>query len=454
MVSPVKNHIVTTVLLMLVSFYFLSVDVLADKAAASLPDSNILFPLHVAYLFVMAGGFLIFSMTYRPAEKAGKATAVMTAVCAAGLASMFGFILIHVQWAFIACVMICLFTAGMIGAGIYYYSAMALKGSGCTGRVCGIGIGGAAVLQIVLISVSLPLMVEAVVLTAALAAAGCILMTHEKAGTSKCSSGNGNIKKTGKPADRTVMFMILTVAVISVMGGINDGVLSMMNAEGDLELYSFPRLFFLVGVVAAGYIADYKNRRYLPISILVIMLCAVVGIMFMNNTATLNINACIYSLFAGFAIIYFTVPFFDMAAVSRDPALWAGMGRVVRLIFLALGTVLMEAVLKDLAFTVTIIVFVILAVVLVLLLWAAGMLMPPGRQTAGHRDIGSFCRDHGFTKREIEIFSMVYNGASTAEAAEKLFLSEKTVRNHISNMLAKTETRSRAEMFALAGREG
>ena len=48
------------------------------------------------------------------------------------------------------------------------------------------------------------------------------------------------------------------------------------------------------------------------------------------------------------------------------------------------------------------------------------------------------------TKREKEIFSLLVENKTTKEIAEKLFISEKTVRNHISNTMQKLSVKGRA----------
>ncbi len=47
------------------------------------------------------------------------------------------------------------------------------------------------------------------------------------------------------------------------------------------------------------------------------------------------------------------------------------------------------------------------------------------------------------TKREQEIFSLLINNYSTKEIAKKLYISEKTVRNHISNVMQKLGVKNR-----------
>lgn len=48
------------------------------------------------------------------------------------------------------------------------------------------------------------------------------------------------------------------------------------------------------------------------------------------------------------------------------------------------------------------------------------------------------------TPREKEIFELLIENHSTKEIAKKLKISEKTVRNHISNVMQKMNTKGRA----------
>jgi DNA-binding NarL/FixJ family response regulator len=54
------------------------------------------------------------------------------------------------------------------------------------------------------------------------------------------------------------------------------------------------------------------------------------------------------------------------------------------------------------------------------------------------------------TEREREVLGLVARGADNATIARRLFLSEKTVRNHVSACLTKLQVASRAEAVALA----
>lgn len=58
------------------------------------------------------------------------------------------------------------------------------------------------------------------------------------------------------------------------------------------------------------------------------------------------------------------------------------------------------------------------------------------------------------TQREVEVLKEVATGKRNRQIAEDLFISEKTVKNHISNILFKLEVNDRTEAAMLAARQG
>jgi DNA-binding NarL/FixJ family response regulator len=60
----------------------------------------------------------------------------------------------------------------------------------------------------------------------------------------------------------------------------------------------------------------------------------------------------------------------------------------------------------------------------------------------------------GLTLRELQILSLLTQGLSNTEIADRLARSEKTVEHHVSAVLRKLDARSRGEAVAAAGRLG
>ena len=61
---------------------------------------------------------------------------------------------------------------------------------------------------------------------------------------------------------------------------------------------------------------------------------------------------------------------------------------------------------------------------------------------------------HFLTPRELELFKLLISNESTKTIANKLKISEKTVRNHISNVIGKLGVSSRTQAIILLAKSG
>jgi two-component system response regulator DesR len=62
--------------------------------------------------------------------------------------------------------------------------------------------------------------------------------------------------------------------------------------------------------------------------------------------------------------------------------------------------------------------------------------------------------DSPLSSREAEVLLAASDGSSAAEVAQRLFLSEGTVRNHLSAGIQKLNTRNRMEAVRIAREKG
>jgi len=63
-------------------------------------------------------------------------------------------------------------------------------------------------------------------------------------------------------------------------------------------------------------------------------------------------------------------------------------------------------------------------------------------------------KDLGITKRELEILELIAQGMSNREIAEKLFVSENTVKTHSSRLLDKLSAKRRTQAVQIAKEMG
>lgn len=57
--------------------------------------------------------------------------------------------------------------------------------------------------------------------------------------------------------------------------------------------------------------------------------------------------------------------------------------------------------------------------------------------------------DHGLSRREAELMELIVLGRTNREIAQTLYISEKTVKNHVNHIYAKLSARNRAEVIAV-----
>ena len=63
-------------------------------------------------------------------------------------------------------------------------------------------------------------------------------------------------------------------------------------------------------------------------------------------------------------------------------------------------------------------------------------------------------KEDGLTEREREVLELIGNGMTNKEIAKKLFLSEKTVKNHLNNIFKKIEVSDRTNAALYAVKNG
>jgi NarL family two-component system response regulator LiaR len=78
------------------------------------------------------------------------------------------------------------------------------------------------------------------------------------------------------------------------------------------------------------------------------------------------------------------------------------------------------------------------------------MAVVAGRQEPSASHVAAHPGD-GLTEREEEVLQLISDGLNNREIAEKLFISEKTVKTHVSNILSKlhVDDRTQAAIYAL-----
>lgn len=449
-----KKHIDTIVLLGLYTFFYLVLELaINDYAEPVIGSANVTILYGVGYLAV-AAGYLLYSLMRRGISHApGQRISIIFAAILSGVAFLLISFTASPGW-MVACTLLSHLTSGYIGGAVYYHAAMRFKGFRRIGLSVGVAFAGANVVQalslVILSFLSIPVgrWIERIGLMLALALTIWLIVKQVPPSPhTKAIPG-----KTPPPVLKYILGGIIAIALLAMMQGLNDGVATSLHADGgDYIVYGYPRLFVIPGLLLAGAVADLKDRRFFPFATLLAMLFLTVAVFLFSTPETYNIaTACIY-FFASFMTIFSVVPFFEWAPSTERPALTAIAGRSVR--YAASGVAIMVSGILYVSASIPmlLILYVILLALLFTVFFFMGQLKLPARKKEELQmayDI--FVETYSFTDREAEILAMLSSGSSTAEIAGALFIADKTVRNHISNMLSKTGLASRADLLMLA----
>jgi len=76
------------------------------------------------------------------------------------------------------------------------------------------------------------------------------------------------------------------------------------------------------------------------------------------------------------------------------------------------------------------------------------------RQGEGERGREGDVEGAGLTKRQVEVLRLVADGLTYKEVGERLYLSERTVRFHMAEMIARLHLQNRSQVIAYAARFG
>lgn len=254
---------------------------------------------------------------------------------------------------------------------------------------------------------------------------------------------------------------IVAVIIMSAILGIQDSIVVWKNATGELELFSAVRLFYALGLLIAGMIADIKNRIYLSLATVSAMVLSVLAISFIGNEAVYyNISMAIMYFYSGFYVMFLTVMFMELGARRHSMVFYAGFGRVIRSVTTSLivfATVLLGDRIGVLAY---ITISCILCVVLIISMSLAGILLPEkiivqevavDRKEKSFEDrINDVYEMYNFTSKEREAYEwLVTTEMGVQEIADTMSISRRVLQRHIASIYEKTGTKTRVGLLML-----
>ena len=361
------------------------------------------------------------------------------------------------------------FSFGYIGAYVHLKLSQLLLNNNNSGKIIGSNIAIALIIQILFYN----LIQNNYLLLSILVIASIILFKqlNDNKKEEEIKQTLASNTKTGivvSKADKIIS--IVTVAVISIIMGLQDGVITYIDSIGKINVYGIPRIFYIIGILIAGCIADKKNGKYLSIVTIFWAFIASCGILFFKNERMYMPNVALIFLLGGFYVMYLTIKFIKIAPYTRTPKLWAGMGRIVRSITTSIVVIPSNVILQLYGTDYLIIISIIFSTILLITLYkelsdiyvkeyATNMEEIKNKmeneieQKIKERksiDIDEFINKYKFTQKEKEVCMLILKeNKKTKEISENLYISERSVQRHLTNIYRKTNTSSRNELYNL-----
>ena len=200
--------------------------------------------------------------------------------------------------------------------------------------------------------------------------------------------------------------LIAAVILMSMIISLDDTICVTFHAQGSVNLFGVPRLFYAGSILLAGFLADRKGRAYLPLATVCVVLISGFAFAFLSRPDTYWINACLLYTYSGFYVEFFTVMFLVAAPKSSFPELWAGMGRIVRSYTLAIVTVPFFLLFDAFGVVPMMVLSTIFSIGCLVLFFTGGMLSPAPAEEApppDSRSLEAFARKHRLTPRETDV---------------------------------------------------
>ena len=293
-----------------------------------------------------------------------------------------------------------------------------------------------------------------------------------------------------------LVLLIFLVIFMTCIFSTLDNTVTLGHADGTMDIGQWPRVLLACSGLAAGFLFDLHNRRFMNLIMYCIMMLSTLSVAILQLGGSFLIGLIVFYLSSGFFVVFFTTSFLALSEDTRCPRLWAGMGRAVNNAGAALVSNLsLSLIASNNSITLILTALVLFATVSILIA-AYSMLNAPGVQTetggtmthkmqaaceanASHNtkaalgndssastasDISSdpdypqntphadpfstFSTAFSLTDREQSVFDQLVNTEkSIQEIADSLFISRRTCQRYITSIYEKVGAKSRMGLY-------
>lgn len=458
-------YIYAAILMGLFTFLFLGAEYLfVDVLSRVVSEDKTVLAQNYA-LGVSAAGFVLYPLFNRFCKDRLKA------VCSViiGLLSVLclAFICLGTAYTVIFAAGLILFLLlGLVGSGVFYISMRMMKTDRYLARTVGISYALGILLQFANNNLVRSEIAEAVILSVFLLLLVVLLIKSDRFSYKQDEAKADDPAKDEKSNEKEgvkgatvgtllILFVLLMTCIFSTL----DNAVTLVHANGAMDIGQWPRILLALSGLAAGFVFDIKNRKYMGIIMYCVMVLSTICIAVLEFAGPFLVGLIVFYLSAGFFAVFFTSGFMEIARHLKTPELWAGMGRAVHNITAAvIANPVLALLSSDISLAVIVLVlvlFVAVSVVAVVYTFQKKTFMEQLVTTAAEvidekEKLRRFSEVFSFTDREAEVFArLVVTEDSIQVIAESLYVSRRTLERYISAIYEKTGVKSRIGLLNL-----
>lgn len=453
----------TIITLALFHFCFLSTEYLFDNRMALFIPSDAVVKAQNLMLGISVIGFVLYGVLHKWLSTSCRkaffgAGAIFCVACVILLAKQNNVIILYLAGA------ICFALMGIAGSAICYLASRVIKNYGRLARYVGLSYALGIFLQYCNNNWIKNQDLEAVfisLLMLVFAACGVWLSQYEhETGT--------DVDHILIPIHNPMVPLVALCACVFFMTLIFstlDNAVTMVHSDGTFNIGQWPRLLLAVSGVVAGMVYDIRKRFFMPLMMYVIAMLSVISIIIIQLGGSFLFGLMVFYISAGFFVVFFMVSFMDLSYYTKNPRLWAGMGRAINNLCALVSTGLTVSLLNSGNLMVILIVAIVLLIFITCCICVyyttfLNAIMDTEKETikqiameeianqtrSSHFDL--FVDVHSFTEREKEIlYELTHNNGSVSDISKTLALSRASLYRHIEKMNEKTGTGSRVELI-------
>ncbi len=447
MITIYRSHLSplwTAVLFTLYFFVFLTSEVFLQDCLLALDRPGDLHTFFLGQLACLTAGYLSLALCRRASYGLLRSLAVAAILLPALLFSALA--LTGSPSSLPAWAAACSYCLGGAGAFLHYSAALCLRHSAVSGRLAGGSIG---------LAVGIQFLTDTCLdsgQTAMLLALVSLVLAMLLARAPAPAPAAADEAPSSPPSRRTLALATAGTAILSIVVGLNEDIVTRLYATGELDVTSWPRLCYLAGLLLAGFLADIRKRAFMPVITLCVLMLSNMAIFFLNDPRHYQLNLSILYFYSGFYVVYFTVLFLDLAPGTRWPLLWAGMGRLCRSLCVGAFFLCPNGLFGLLGQGCSVVLnSLLLAGVCAIFFWSGQLRdhgsarsAPPVRQDQA---IGLFAQKHALTRRETDVLRAVLASSEPlGNIAICLGISERVMQRHLTSIYAKCRVSGRLEL--------